>query len=80
MVEVMKIINLQTCNLGQAWATDIGVWCWLKDVFLTTNILSLDDNTITEYGTNAFDYESNVLYRIGGYIPSPTPQLQICIN
>ena len=29
-----------------------------------TNILSLDDNTITEYGTNAFDYESNVLYRI----------------
>ena len=36
-----------SCNLGQAWASDVGVWCWLKDVweldlatYQWTNILS----------------------------------------
>ena len=67
-----------SCDLGSAWASDIGVWCWLKDLWKYnydanefTQILPVNSSSITQEGDLAYDYCNNTFYMIGGYIPSP---------
>ena len=68
----------QTCNLGSPWASDVGQWCWLKDLWkynyatnTFTQILPTNDPSIQQEGDLAYDYVNNIYYLIGGYIPSP---------
>ena len=70
-----------SCSLGDSWATDIGTYCWLKDVweldletYEWSNVLPVNSNSVNYIGTNAFDYENNTLYKLGGYIPAPSYQ------
>ena len=68
-----------SCNLGAAWATDVGVYCWLKDLWKLdldthtfTNILPLNNSSITQEGNFVYNYLNNSFYIVGGYMPSPT--------
>ncbi len=67
-----------SCSLGSAWATDVGVYCWIRDlqkVDLSTNtvskVLSPNHASIDLHAEFAYDYDENVFYTIGGYIPAP---------
>jgi hypothetical protein len=70
------------CNLSDGWASDVGTWCWLKDIWefdLSThqwnNVIPLDSDIIDYYSyANAYDYDKNNIYFIGGYIPADTYQ------
>jgi hypothetical protein len=71
--------SASSCNLGSPWATDVGVYCWLKDLwqldlsnYSFTNILPVNSETITKEGIIVFDYLQNTFYIIGGFTPSPT--------
>jgi len=68
-----------SCSLGSPWATDVGIYCWLKDLWqldLTThsftNILPVNSSSISKEGQIVYDYTNNTFYILGGYIPSPT--------
>jgi len=68
-----------SCSLGSPWATNIGIYCWLKDLWQLdlsnhtfTNILPVNSTSISKEGKIVYDYVNNTFYIIGGYIPSPT--------
>ncbi len=68
-----------SCSLGSPWATDIGIYCWLKDLWqldLTNhtfkNILPVNSSSISKEGQIIYDYMGNTFYILGGYVPSPT--------
>jgi hypothetical protein len=68
-----------SCNLGSPWATDVGIYCWLKDLweldlntYSFTNILPVNNSSITKEGGFVYNYSENSFYIIGGYNPSPT--------
>jgi gliding motility-associated-like protein len=68
-----------SCSLGSAWATDVGIYCWLKDIWkynMTTstfsNVLPVNSSSVSKEGVFTFDYTNNTFYIIGGYTPSPT--------
>lgn len=68
-----------SCSLSQPWATDVGIFCWLKDLWeldLTTytfkNILPPNSPSIINEGGFAYDYNSDVFYNVGGYKPLST--------
>jgi hypothetical protein len=61
------------------WATDVGKYCWLNDLWeydLTTkaftNIIPLSNSTYPTEGLTAFDYDNDVLYLMGGRTPMAT--------
>ena len=65
------------CNLGSPWATDVGQWCWLRDLWKYdylnnsfTQILPVNDASIQQEGDLAYDYVNNIFYLVGGYVPS----------
>ena len=68
-----------SCSLSQPWATDVGIFCWLKDLWeldLNTytfkNILPPNSPSIVNEGGFAYDYNGDVFYNVGGYKPLPT--------
>lgn len=70
--------TVSSCNLGSPWATDVGVFCWLKDLWeldLNTqtfnNILPVNSSSITKEGNFVYNYTENSFYIVGGYSPSP---------
>jgi gliding motility-associated-like protein len=70
-----------SCTLGSAWATDVGVYCWLKDLWeydftndQFTNILPNNHASIPIEGEFTFDYNRDIFYLLGGWTPSPTYQ------
>lgn len=76
-----------SCNLGSPWASDVGTWCWLKDLWkynystnTFTQILPTNDPSIQQEGDLAYDYVNNIYYLIGGYIPSPVYNPQVVPN
>jgi hypothetical protein len=65
-----------SCSLGSPWSTDVGTFCWLKDLwqldlsnYSFTNILPVNNGTITKEGLIVFDYLQNTFYIIGGFTP-----------
>jgi len=70
-----------SCTLGSAWATDVGVYCWLKDLWeydftndQFTNILPYNHGSIPLEGEFTYDYNRDIFYLLGGWTPSPTYQ------
>ncbi len=68
-----------SCSLGSPVPTDVGYFCWLKDLWkldLTTNqytnILPVNSSSISKEGIIVFDYINNVFYIIGGFSYSAT--------
>jgi hypothetical protein len=68
-----------SCSLGSPWATDVGIYCWLKDIwelnladYTFKNILPVNDSSVIKEGSFSYDYNSNTFFNIGGYTPSPT--------
>lgn len=68
-----------SCNLGAPWATDVGIYCWLKDLweldlntYTFNNILPVNNSSIAKEGNFVYNYNENSFYIIGGYTPSPT--------
>ena len=66
-----------SCSLGSPWATDVGVYCWFRDLWeldLNTlqfsNILPVNSQSISREGAFAYDYENDDFYIIGGFVPS----------
>ena len=61
---------------GLNWASDIGKWCWLRDLWKLdlatmtyTNVLPL--NSDFEYtGVFGYDYTRDEYYRFGGFVPA----------
>jgi hypothetical protein len=67
----------KSCSLGSPWATDVGIYCWIKDLQefdLTNNtlttILSPNHPSIDKHGEIVYDYDADVFYQVGGYIPA----------
>lgn len=68
-----------SCSLGAPWATDVGVYCWLRDIWeldLSTytfrNVLPVNAASVVKQGSFSFDFENNTFYLFGGYIPPAT--------
>lgn len=67
----------QTCNGGlSAIGNDIGNWCWLRDIVLYDyenytykNIIGPHEKSMTHEGVGVYDFDSNDMYIVGGYIP-----------
>ncbi len=66
-----------SCSLGSPWPTDVGVYCWLKDIweldlsnYQFTNVLPVNNQSITREGSFAFDHSNNAFYLIGGSAPT----------
>jgi|694.fasta_scaffold117051_2 hypothetical protein len=71
----------QSCPFGSPWASDVGVWCWLKDIWKYdyannnfTQIMPPNSPSIGLEGDLAYDYIHNTFYILGGYVPSPVYQ------
>jgi hypothetical protein len=65
--------------LGSPWQTDVGQYCWLRDLweldintYQFTNILPVNNQSIVREGSFTFDYENNIFYILGGFIPTGT--------
>jgi len=68
-----------SCALGQAWASDVGKWCWLQDLyeydFATnsfTTILPTASPSISQEGSFAYNYDEDAFYILGGFTPPAT--------
>ena len=68
-----------SCTLGQAWASDVGKWCWLQDLheydFATnsfTTILPTASPSISQEGSFAYNYDEDAFYILGGFTPPAT--------
>ena len=64
-----------SCSLGSPWATDVGTYCWLRDLWeldLSTYKFSqiLPVNSIPEEGAFCYDYINDVFYLFGGFSPT----------
>ncbi|MFM8456414.1 MAG: hypothetical protein ACKOAK_06575 [Ignavibacteria bacterium] len=67
----------KSCTLGEPWATDVGTYCWLKDVWeldLNTNtfrnIVPVNHPSFTKEGAITFDFDQRSFIKVGGYIPN----------
>lgn len=67
-----------SCSISSPWATDVGIFCWLRDIWeldLNTytfkNVLPPNTSSIAMEGSFAYDYNNDVFFNIGGYVPSP---------
>lgn len=65
------------CTLGSPWATSVGMYCWLKDLWefdLSTysfkNILPVNNSSIQYQGAVAYDYDKSRFYLFGGFQPT----------
>jgi hypothetical protein len=65
------------CSLpnGLPWATDVGKYCWLRDIWeinlsdwSVKNILPVNSD-FDATGRFGYDFENNVFYSFGGYVP-----------
>ena len=68
-----------SCTLGNAWASDVGKWCWLQDLYeydFATNtftaILPTGSSSISKEGSFAYNYDQDVFYILGGFTPPAT--------
>ena len=68
-----------SCSLGNAWATDVGKYCWLQDLYeydfstgAFTTILSSGSSSISKEGNFAYNYDQDVFYILGGFTPPAT--------
>jgi gliding motility-associated-like protein len=68
-----------SCSLGSGWGTDVGVYCWLRDIWeldlsnnTFRNILPVNNSSITKQGSFSYDFETNTFYYFGGFVPSAT--------
>lgn len=68
-----------SCALGSPWSALVGTYCWLRDLweldlatYQFTNILPVNNQSITREGAFTFDYSSNTFYNIGGRAPTET--------
>ncbi|MFM1744645.1 MAG: hypothetical protein RLZZ630_582, partial [Bacteroidota bacterium] len=68
-----------SCALGSPWPTDVGVYCWLRDIweldlstYQFTNVLPVNNASILREGSFAFDHSNNTFYLIGGNAPTST--------
>ena len=66
-----------SCALGEPWATDVGTYCWLKDVWeldLNTNtfknLLPVNHESFKREGAITFDYDQKSFVKVGGYTPN----------
>lgn len=66
-----------SCTLGSPWASQSGMFCWLKDLWeldLTTysftNILPVNNASIKYQGTVGYDYDKSRFFLFGGYQPT----------
>lgn len=66
-----------SCALGEPWATDVGTYCWLKDVWeldLNTNtfknLLPVNHESFKREGAITFDYDQKSFVKVGGYVPN----------
>ena len=67
-----------SCSISQPWATDVGIYCWLKDLweldlnsYTFKNILPPNSPSIINEGAFTYDYNNDVFYNVGGYKPLP---------
>ncbi|MEX0597010.1 MAG: T9SS type A sorting domain-containing protein [Candidatus Paceibacterota bacterium] len=67
-----------SCSIegGKGWATDVGVWCWYRDLWeidLTDwsfkQILPVN-SSFKVTGNFGYDFEKNTFYSFGGFTPS----------
>jgi gliding motility-associated-like protein len=68
-----------SCTLGNAWASDVGKWCWLQDLYeydfatnTFTTILPTGSSSISKEGSFAYNYDQDVFYILGGFTPPAT--------
>jgi gliding motility-associated-like protein len=66
-----------TCVLGSPWASQSGMYCWLKDLWeldLSTysfkNILPVNNASIKYQGAVGYDYDKSRFFLFGGYQPT----------
>jgi gliding motility-associated-like protein len=66
-----------TCTLGSPWATNGGMFCWLRDLWeldLSTykfqNILPVNNQSIKYEGALTYYYDKSRFYLFGGYQPT----------
>ena len=66
-----------SCSLGSPWQTDVGQYCWLRDLYELdlsnyqfTQILAPNNQSIAREGSFTYDYNNDDFYIIGGYVPS----------
>jgi gliding motility-associated-like protein len=71
--------SASSCSLGSPWANDVGIYCWLRDIweldltnFTFRNILPVNSPSISKQGSFSYDFENNTFYYFGGFVPSPT--------
>ncbi|MFM8514622.1 MAG: hypothetical protein ACKOBI_12935, partial [Bacteroidota bacterium] len=68
-----------SCALGSPWPTDVGVYCWLKDIweldlatYQFTNVLPVNSSSVIRQGAFSYDYQNQAFYLIGGNAPTAT--------
>jgi len=66
-----------TCTLGSPWASQSGMYCWLKDLWeldLATytfkNILPVNNASIKYQGAVGYDYDKSRFFLFGGFQPT----------
>jgi gliding motility-associated-like protein len=66
-----------TCTLGSPWASQGGMYCWLKDLWeldLSTysfkNILPVNNATIKYQGAVGYDFDKSRFFLFGGFQPT----------
>jgi surface protein len=63
---------------GLNWASDVGKWCWIRDIWehdfitgVSKNILPVNSN-FSVTGRFGYDYDTGTFYSFGGFIPPTT--------
>jgi gliding motility-associated-like protein len=66
-----------SCTLGSPWASQSGMYCWLKDLWeldLSTysfkNILPVNNASIKYQGAVGYDYDKSRFFLFGGFQPT----------
>lgn len=66
-----------TCNLGSPWASQSGMYCWLKDLweldllnYSFKNILPVNNASIKYQGAVGYDYDKSRFFLFGGFQPT----------
>lgn len=65
------------CTLGSPWASQSGMYCWLKDLweldlsnYSFKNILPINNASIQYQGAVGYDYDKSRFFLFGGYQPT----------
>ena len=66
-----------TCTLGSPWASQAGMFCWLKDLweldlstYIFKNILPVNNASIKYQGAVGYDYDKSRFFLFGGFQPT----------